>query len=107
MTGTEHLQESNLEELRRQLTGQVALAVMASGGLSIWLGLQVWTAMSALLLRRIAPFPVVPLLLFAAMLAIGWEARRLSHPHPQLARHLLVWGLAIALVASMALLSDP
>ncbi len=86
---------ANLEDLRNQLTGRLALLLAGAGGLGIWLTLP------------LNPFPLLVCSLLAVCLALGLVARSMVKPHPLLARHVLVWGLTGGLLVAMGLLADP
>jgi len=95
MAATEYGPDVNLEELRGQLAGRVALLLACVSGLVAVEILISW------------PFP---LLLFCQMLVLvvlGWRVRVLVDTHPRLARHVLVWGLSGGLLAAMCLFPEP
>ena len=87
MTAIEQGSDVNLRELRDQLTGRLALALMVASVLLICLELLVWASVYN------HPFPFIPLGLFTAFLGLGWRVRTLVARRPSWARHLLVWGL--------------
>ena len=101
MTAIEQGSDVNLRELRDQLTGRLALALMVASVLLICLELLVWASVYN------HPFPFIPLGLFTAFLGLGWRVRTLVGRRPAWARHLLVWGLTAGLLAAIALLSEP
>ena len=73
MTALVYGSETNLEELRSQLTGRVVLLVAISSSLLVWLRLFVWVASPR------QPFPVISLGLLALFSGIGWGLRALCN----------------------------
>jgi signal transduction histidine kinase/CheY-like chemotaxis protein len=84
----------NLKDLRYQLTSRLALLLIGASSL----------AMVAFLLQE--PFPLVAFGLLAALFGLGWIIQAQVKVHPNLARHLLTWGLTASLVAAMGLFND-
>jgi signal transduction histidine kinase/CheY-like chemotaxis protein len=95
MNSDRNERDNNLEGLHSELTQRIAILSMVSGSLLIWLNLIRW------------PLPIIEFGLGAALLGMGWGARALESRRPTLARHLLVWGLTVLLLAGMGSLSDP
>lgn len=87
--------EVNLQELRAQLASRVALLVVSISGPVLTL---------VLVVRR---FPMALAGLLAVLLGMGISVRVLAKTRPTLARHLLVWGLTVALLAGMGLFAEP
>ncbi len=85
----------NLEDLRGQLTRQVALIAVIASGLLLWLTLIQW------------PFPFPLFGLGLTLLGLGLGGRALALVRPALARHLLVWGLTAGLLAAMGWFIQP
>ncbi len=83
-----------LEDLRSQLTDRLAIFLMASSALLLWLSM----------IQR--PFLLVFFALLAALLTLGIATRSLLSSSPVAARHLLVWGLCAGLVIAMYLFPD-
>jgi len=101
--------DTNIEDLRRQLTDQLAQLMIVVGGLLIWLELFWWVILRGafrLQLGRL-PLPVIPLSLLAALVGIGRVVRVVLGARPDLARRILAWALTAVLLATMVLLSDP
>ncbi|HIQ06543.1 MAG TPA: hypothetical protein EYH31_12830, partial [Anaerolineae bacterium] len=86
---------ANLEELRRRMASRLALMVVIVSAAAMWLALPQ------------DPFPVVEFTLWAVLLGLGLTANALVGAHERLARHLLIWGLTIALLVAMMLFPDP
>jgi signal transduction histidine kinase/CheY-like chemotaxis protein len=84
----------NLEDLRYQLTGRLALLLIGASGL----------AMVVFLLQE--PFSLVAFGLLATLFGLGWIIQTQVKAHPKLARHLLTWGLTASLVAAMGLFNN-
>lgn len=87
--------EQNRDALRAQLAHQVALFLIASCGLAMWLCVPA------------NPFPVVAFGLFALLFIVGWVVIRMLHTRPALGRYVLVASLSLALTASLALFDAP
>jgi len=92
---TERGAEVNLEDLRGQLAGRLAVALMIASLALLWVN---WPQES---------FPFFGAIPLAALIGIGWGVRKLVNVRPALARHLLVWSLTAGLLAAMWLFSDP
>jgi signal transduction histidine kinase/CheY-like chemotaxis protein len=92
---TERGAEINLEDLRSQLAGRLAVALMVASLALLWVN---WPQES---------FPFFGAIPLAALIGIGWGVRKLVNVRPALARHLLVWSLTAGLLAAMWLFSDP
>ena len=86
---------ANLEDLRDQLAGHLAILAMAASSL----------VMVGLLVAE--PFPALGFCLLAVCLAWGQAVRRLLGSQPRVARHMLLWGLLAALLGAMRLLPNP
>ena len=101
--------DANLEDLRRQLTGQLAQLMMVVGGLLIWIELFWWAILRGAFRLRLGrlPLPVIPLSLLAGLMGIGHIVRMVLGNRPDLARHILAWALTAVLLATMVLLGDP
>jgi signal transduction histidine kinase len=84
----------NLEDLRYQLTGRLALLLIGASSL----------AMVVFLLQE--PFSLVAFGLLATLFGLGWIIQTQVKAHPKLARHLLTWGLTASLVAAMGLFNN-
>jgi signal transduction histidine kinase/CheY-like chemotaxis protein len=95
MAKTEYGPDINLEELRSQLAGRLALLVIGTGGL-----------LACLALPR-QPFPSTVFSLLVVLLGLGISVQALVNAHPALAHHLLIWGLTAGLLAAMWLFYDP
>ena len=85
----------NLEEVRSQLTERVALFLILGSAAVIAGFLPVHT------------FPTAGFVSGLAFIGLGAIVRRLSRSHPALARHLLLWGLAAALMSGMHFATAP
>ncbi len=94
MVTVEHSTTINLADLRNELTSRLSLWLMAIS----WLVL----LYTAFFRGRVATITLLVLLL-----ALGIGARSLIGSHPTLARHLLIWGLTVALMVMMGLFSEP
>jgi signal transduction histidine kinase/CheY-like chemotaxis protein len=81
--------------LRGELVGQMTLLLIVASSVLIWLNLVRW------------PFPLVDVGLEGALLGIGLGTRALAGGSPRLARHVLSWGLAGALLVAMGAFPDP
>jgi len=81
--------QANLVELRRQLAARLARLVIGCSGLLTILALTQW------------PFPLPGFLILLALLGLGWGTLHVIAEHPDLARHLLLWGLTLGLLAGM------
>jgi signal transduction histidine kinase/CheY-like chemotaxis protein len=80
----------NLRELRSQLASRVAaLPIIGAAWLAVWLSAR---------RQAIGPEAFAP---FVALLALGGGVWLLLRVHPNLAHHLLVWGLTLLLLAFM------
>jgi len=101
--------DTNLEDLRRQLTDHLAQLVIIVSGLLIWIELFWWVILRGAFRLRLGhlPLPVTPLSLLAGLMGIGWVVREVLGVRPGLARHILAWALTAVLLATMVLLSDP
>ena len=98
MGAIEYGSDINLKELQAQLAAQVALLLICASGLL------------ALLILPRQPFPItlsVLVGLLVVLLGLGTSVRILISQRPTLARRLLVCGLTAALLAAMALFTDP
>lgn len=91
--------EINLEELRCELAGRLALVITVVGYLA-----GILVMIPAL---RKHPYPITSLSLAWGTVILGIAVRLLTKARPALARRLLVWGLVALLLAMMWLLSDP
>jgi signal transduction histidine kinase/CheY-like chemotaxis protein len=87
--------EQNLDALRMQLARRVALFLIATCGVAMWLCIP------------LSPFPLAPFLLFALLFLQAWVVIRTIQTHPALGRYLLVLCLSLALVAGLILLDEP
>ena len=86
---------ANLEDLRGQLAGRLALLLVGASG-------------SAMLLYLPQEhFSIIAFGLLTMPLALGLNVPALINKHPALARYLLVWGLVADLTAAMVLISAP
>lgn len=88
--------KANLEELRTQLADHLAQVLMGIGALLICV---TWPV-AAYPLTTVVPWATV-------LLGIGWGGRELSKRRPVLARHVLVWGLTLALLMAMWWSTEP
>lgn len=85
----------NLEELRTQLSRQLALVLLAIGSLGTWIVLYTHSEF----------FPMGAIL--ALLAALGWVMWKIGLSHYKLACHLLTWSMLTALLASMGLIVEP
>jgi signal transduction histidine kinase/CheY-like chemotaxis protein len=85
----------NLEILRSQLTGRLALLLMSGCGLIIWATL------------RLDPFSWTLTGLLAVLFCVGLGVRVLLEVRSALARHLLIWGLTAGLLGAMWFFVEP
>ncbi len=90
---TKHKPDVNLQELRSQLAGRLAIVVIVSsyiaGVVTMW----------PVIMRQ--PYPVNELRLLIALLAIGAGVRLTVSKYPTAARHLLTWGLLAVMLTAM------
>jgi signal transduction histidine kinase/CheY-like chemotaxis protein len=86
----------NLEDLRSQLTGRLAILLMGASGFAMW-----WLTL------RQGPFLMVAFILFTLLFGLGLGVQTLVSLYPTLARHLLVGGLTLGLLVSMLLFPNP
>ncbi|MCL4295531.1 MAG: response regulator [Anaerolineae bacterium] len=85
---------TNLEDLRSQLTNRLAMLLIGASGLAMWLALPQ------------NPFSLIVFIFLAGLLSLGLGVYTLVALRPALARHLLVWGLAVALLVAMGMFAD-
>jgi signal transduction histidine kinase/CheY-like chemotaxis protein len=95
MTMIEHRYDRNLEELRSQLTGRMALVMMCGSAVSAWYTLTQY------------PFPLTVFGLSGTLFVLAWGVLKVNPIGPAIARHMLVWGLTVALLLAMWLLATP
>jgi signal transduction histidine kinase/CheY-like chemotaxis protein len=101
--------DTNIEDLRRQLTDHLAQLMIVVSGLLIWFKLFWWVILRGafrLQLGRL-PLPIIPLGLLAGLMGIGQVVRVVLGARPDLARRILAWALTAVLLAAMVLLGDP
>lgn len=81
----------NLEDLRCQMTGRLALLLVVASGVAAWsmLPLEV--------------FPIVTFVFWSMLALLGVGVRALIGTHPRLARQLIIWGLTGSLLLAMQL----
>ncbi|MCX7681547.1 MAG: ATP-binding protein [Anaerolineae bacterium] len=91
--------EVNLEELRCELAGRLAVIIIAVSYVA-----SVLVMIPAL---RKHPYPIASLSLTWSTVLLGLAVRVLTTVRPALARRLLVWGLIAVLLGMMGLLRDP
>jgi len=101
MATMEYGPEENLEELRGQLLGRLAMGLMGTSVFLMCLVLLVWAS------SPLQSFPIISLGLLGALLALGWGVRASRGARPIVARHLMVWGLTSGLLAAMGLFHAP
>jgi signal transduction histidine kinase/CheY-like chemotaxis protein len=90
MAMTEYGPSANLTELRSQLADRLAVALIGSGTVLIWL---IWPGLGS-------PFvAIVPVT--ALLVGVGWSVRALVEKRPALGRHVLVWSLTTGLLVAM------
>ena len=85
----------NMDWLRSQLAGRVALLVITVSGLIMWRMLT-WD-----------PFPTVAFFLMLALLGMGGLVYGWAEKHSTMARHIVVWGFTTVLLAAMQIFSSP
>jgi signal transduction histidine kinase/CheY-like chemotaxis protein len=85
----------NLADLRAHLVHQLALLLTGASSLALWLALPQ------------NPFPALAFILLAMLLGLGLLVLALADRRPDLARHVLVWGLTGGLLAAMGLFAAP
>ncbi len=95
MLNVQYGPDVNLEDLRGQLAGRLALALIISSIALIWIS---WPQET---------FPFFGVLPLAALLALGGVVHVLVGVRPALARHLLVWSLTAGLLVAMELFPAP
>ncbi|MCL5997875.1 MAG: ATP-binding protein [Chloroflexi bacterium] len=86
---------ANLEDLRQQLVARLVPLLIGSGGFVAW---------------AILPIRPLPLALFSlalALVALGGVAWSLNGRHTRLARHVLVWGMTLLLLAAIRVFDAP
>jgi signal transduction histidine kinase/CheY-like chemotaxis protein len=94
MSITETGSTINLADLRSELASRLAL----------WLVGGSWLALLYAAFTR-GRFFTISLLIF--LIALGVTVIMASREHPRLARHLLLWGLTLSLMAAMWLVAEP
>ena len=95
MTTVEYGSSINLEDLRGQLAEHLAIALLVSSILLMWV---TWPQES---------FPFLGVVPLVGLLGLGLIVRALARVRPALARHLLVWSITTGLLAAMWVLSAP
>ena len=95
MTVDQKLSDMNLEELRRQLTNRIAIAVMCCAGVLAWYTLTEY------------PTPFRTTQALGAVFVLAWGARTLNTTNPTAGRHALAWGMTGALMLAMWLFAAP
>jgi signal transduction histidine kinase/CheY-like chemotaxis protein len=85
----------NLADLRGHLVHQLALLLAGASSLALWLTLPQ------------KPFPALAFILFVLLLGLGLLVLALAIPRPDLARHVLVWGLTGGLLVALVLFAAP
>jgi hypothetical protein len=100
--------DTDLGDLRRQLTDHLAQLMIVVSGLLIWLKLFWWVILRGAfrLQRGRQPLPVIPLSVLDGLMGIAWVVRVVLRARPDLARHILAGALTAVLLAAMVLLSD-
>ena len=101
MATIEYGPEENLEELRGQLLGRLAMGLM---GTSVFLMCLVLVFGASSHLQSV---PIIWVGVLGALWAVGWGGRAPRAARPIVARHLLVWGLTGGLLAAMGLFHAP
>jgi signal transduction histidine kinase/CheY-like chemotaxis protein len=94
-----HRSDVNLQELRSQLAGRLAIVVIVSNYLAAI------AAMWPIIIHQ--PYPADELRLLVALLAIGAGVRLSVNAYPTVARHLLAWGLVAVMLTAMGTFAIP